>query len=110
MAEDVIKHIEYAVTVCGEDHVGIGTDGTTSTVDVTPEFRKQFAEITAERQKRGIAAPGERPDSFTFAPDLNTPRRYEKIALLLSQRGHSDARIEKILGGNFARLFREVIV
>lgn len=110
MAEDVIKHIEYAVKVCGEDHVGIGTDGATSAVDITPEFRKQFAEITAERQKRGIAAPGERPDSFTFAPDLNTPHRYEKIAWLLSQRGHGDARIEKILGGNFARLFREVIV
>ena len=28
---------------------------------------------------------------------------------MLAQRGHSDARIGKILGGNFARLFREVI-
>jgi membrane dipeptidase len=27
--------------------------------------------------------------------------------VLLSRRGHSDARIEKILGGNFDRLFRE---
>ncbi|HSE12995.1 MAG TPA: membrane dipeptidase, partial [Rudaea sp.] len=109
-ADDVVKHIDYAVKVCGEDHVGIGTDGTVSAVDVTPEFRKKFAEIAAERQKRGIAAPGERPDSFTFALDLNTPRRFEKIAWLLSQRGYSDARIEKILGGNFARLFREVLV
>jgi membrane dipeptidase len=106
----VIRHIDYAVNLCGEDHVGIGTDGSTSAVDVTPEFRKRFTEITAERQKRGIAAPGERPDSFTFALDLNTPRRFEKIAWLLSKRGYADARIEKILGGNFARLFREVIV
>jgi membrane dipeptidase len=110
MADDVIKHIEYAVKVCGEDHVGIGTDGTTSAVELTPQFRKDFAEQIAERQKRGISAPGERADSFTFAPDLNMPRRFEKIAGLLSQRGHSDARIEKILGGNFARLFRDVIV
>jgi membrane dipeptidase len=110
MADDVIKHIEYAVKVCGEDHVGIGTDGMTSAVEVTPQFRKDFAEQIAERQKRGISAPGERADSFAFAPDLNTPRRLEKIAGRLSQRGHSDARIEKILGGNFARLFREVIV
>ena len=58
----------------------------------------------------GIGAPGESPDSYTFATDLNTPLRFERIALLLSQRGHSDARIEKILGGNFARLFRDVIV
>ena len=110
MAEDVVKHIEYAVKVCGEDHVGIGTDGTLSAVDLTPEFKKNFAEQIAERQKRGISAPGERADSYTFAPDLNTPRRLERLAVLLSQRGHSDTRIGKILGGNFARLFREVIV
>jgi membrane dipeptidase len=110
VAEDVIKHIEYALKVCGEDHVGIGTDGTISAIDLTTEFKKHFAEEIAERQKRGISAPGERADSYTFAPDLNTPLRFERIALLLSQRGHSDARIEKILGRNFARLFREVIV
>lgn len=110
MAEDVIKHVEYAVKICGEDHVGIGTDGTISAVNLTPEFKKNFADQVAERQKRGISAPGERADSYTFAPDLNTPIRFERIAFLLSQRGHADARIEKILGGNFARLFREVIV
>ncbi len=110
VADDVLRHIEYALKVCGEDHVGIGTDGTISAVDLTPEFKKDFADQIAERQKRGISAPGERADSYTFAPDLNTPQRFERIALLLSQRGHSDARIEKILGGNFARLFREVIV
>jgi membrane dipeptidase len=26
-ADDVVAHIEHAVDVCGEDHVGIGTDG-----------------------------------------------------------------------------------
>jgi membrane dipeptidase len=110
MADDLIKHIDYAVNVCGEDHVGIGTDGTTSSIKVTPEYKKAFADEIAERQKRGISAPGERPDSFTFAPDLNTTSRFEKIAALLSQKGYSDARIEKILGANFARLFRDVIV
>ncbi len=110
MADDVVKHIDYAVNACGEDHVGIGTDGTTSAIDATPEYKKKFADEIAERQKRGISAPGERADSFTFAPDLNMPRRFEKIAWLLSQRGYSDARVEKVLGGNFARLFREVIV
>ena len=110
VAEDVIRHIEYAVNVCGEDHVGIGTDGFTSATDITPEFRKIFAEQVEQRRTLGIGAPGESPDSYTFATDLNTPLRFERIALLLSQRGHSDARIEKILGGNFARLFRDVIV
>jgi membrane dipeptidase len=109
MAEDVIRHIEHAVKVCGEDHVGIGTDGFTSATDISAEFRKIFADQVEQRRKLGIGAPGESPDSYTFATDLNTPLRFERIAVLLSQRGHSDARIEKILGGNFARQFREVI-
>jgi membrane dipeptidase len=109
MAEDVLKHIEYAINICGEDHVGIGTDGTISEVKVTPEYKKLFANEIAERQKRGISAPGERADSYTFALDLNMPTRLQRIAARLSQRGHADARIDKILGGNFARLFRETI-
>jgi membrane dipeptidase len=106
----VVRHIEYAVNACGEDHVGIGTDGFTSATDMTPEFKAIFAQQVEQRRKLGIGAPGESPDSYTFATDLNTPLRFERIALLLSQRGHPDARIEKILGGNFARLFREVIL
>ncbi len=108
MALDVIQHIEHALKICGEDHVGIGTDGVISAINVTPEFRKQFREEIAQRRKRGISAPGEREDAFTFVPDLNTPERFETIGYLLSKRGHSDTQIEKILGGNFGRIFREV--
>ncbi|MEY2536340.1 MAG: rane dipeptidase [Verrucomicrobiota bacterium] len=108
MAEDVIQHIEHAMKICGEDHIGVGTDGVLSAIDATPEFRQTFREEIEKRQKLGISAPGERADVFTFVPDLNTPRRFEKIAYLLARRGHSDSQIEKIIGGNFARLFREV--
>lgn len=107
-ANDVVQHIDHAVNVCGEDHVGIGTDGVISSINVTPEFRQKFREEIAERRKRGISAPGEREDAFTFVPDLNTPRRFETLASLLSKRGYPDVRISKILGGNFSRLFREV--
>ncbi len=108
MAEDVISHIEHALKVCGEDHVGVGTDGVISAVNVTPEFRKKFHDEIADRRKRGISAPGESEDVFTFVPDLNTPRRFEKLAYLLSKRGHSDGQIGKILGGNFDRLLQDV--
>ena len=33
-ATDVIQHLEYALKVCGEDHVGIGTDGSISPVEL----------------------------------------------------------------------------
>ena len=107
-AEDLVRHIEHAVDVCGEDHVGIGTDGTVSPVNFNAAFRKKFAAEVAERRAAGISAPGERADVYTFLPDLNSPDRFMHIAALLSKRGFGDARITKILGANFARLFDTV--
>ncbi len=107
MAEDVIRHIEHAVQVCGEDHVGIGTDGGISPVQLTPEYIERFRKNVQDRRRLGISAPGESEDVYTFVPDLNTPRRFELIARHLLDRGHSETRVAKILGGNFARLFRE---
>jgi membrane dipeptidase len=108
MAEDVMRHIDRAIQVCGEDHVGIGTDGTVSALDLTPAYVKQFHEDIANRRKLGISAPGESEDVYLYVPDLNTPRRFDTLAGMLSKRGYSDARIGKVLGGNFARLFAEV--
>ena len=108
MAADLIRHLEHAVDVCGEDHVGLGTDGGISRVELTPEYVKRFQDDIANRRKLGISAPGETEGVYTFLPDLNTPRRFETLAGLLRERGHSEARVGKILGGNFARLFREV--
>ncbi|QBB70053.1 peptidase M19 [Pseudolysobacter antarcticus] len=107
MAEDVILHIEHALKICGEDHVGIGTDGSIGAVNATQKYKDDLRAEIADRKRRGISAPGERDDAFTFVPDLNTPQRFDTLATLLAKRGHKDARIEKILGGNFARLFGE---
>jgi membrane dipeptidase len=106
-AADLIRHLEHAVDVCGEDHVGLGTDGGVPGIELTPEFIQHHREDVQNRRRLGISAPGEVEDVYTFLPDLNTPRRFETLAGLLLQRGHSEARVEKILGGNFARLFRE---
>jgi membrane dipeptidase len=105
---DLIRHVEHAVDVCGEDHVGIGTDGVVSRIELTPEFVKRHREDVANRRRLGISAPGEEEDVYTFLPDLNGPRKLETLAGLLLARGHSESRVTKILGGNFVRLFREV--
>jgi microsomal dipeptidase-like Zn-dependent dipeptidase len=107
-AEDVIRHLEHAVNVCGEDHVGLGTDGGISGIKLDEkyaEFQRKFFE---ERQKAGIAAPGEAADVFNLVPEYNDARRLVTLANDLSDRGWSAKRIEKILGTNFARLFGEV--
>jgi len=105
-ANNVLRHIEHAVNVCGEDHVGIGSDQSITPVRLTPEYAEQQRVFSEQRQRLGIAAP--REDELLFVPEINTPRRLETIADMLLQSSHNEARVEKIIGGNFARLFGEV--
>jgi membrane dipeptidase len=107
-AQDVIRHLEYAVSVCGEDHVGVGTDGSISGKEINDAFREAHRQFIESRRQAGIAAPGESPDVFNLVPEYNDPRRFKTLADNLAGRGWSDSRIEKILGGNFARLFTTV--
>ena len=105
--EDVVRHIEHAVRVCGEDHVGIGSDNSITPLALTPAFRALHAGFVRLRRQQGISAPGEAEDVFNYAPDLNTPRRLDQIADALAARNHSSDRIEKILGRNWMRVFTE---
>ncbi len=106
-AADIIRHLEHMIEVAGEDHVSIGTDGSVSAEVVNQEFKDIFAGFVRRRKEAGIAAPGESEEGYLFANELNTPRRLETLADMLSARGHGDARIEKILGKNLVRVFSE---
>jgi membrane dipeptidase len=106
-ADVVIKHLEHAIKVAGEDHVSMGTDGTISPTTVTPEFIENFRKMTQRRAELGIAAPFETETGYLFASDLNTPQRFETLADLLLSRGHSETRLEKLLGANLLRLFND---
>ncbi|MEO5973221.1 MAG: membrane dipeptidase [Sphingomicrobium sp.] len=107
-AADVIAHIEHAVKVMGEDHVGLGTDSGVPAVRDMAAYRKDVDEATERRKMAGIAAPGEAAGVTLIVPEYNHPRRFERLADDLLKRGHSSARVAKILGNNFARLFSEV--
>jgi len=106
--EDLIRHIEHAANVCGEDHIGIGTDNPMLGFEINEQSRKEQREFYESRAKRGIAAPGEAADVFNMVDGYNDALRYEHLASDLSRRGWSSTRIEKLLGGNFLRLFGEV--
>lgn len=106
--EDVVAHIDHAVNVCGEDHVGIGTDGGTTGVDDMAAFRERGRQEIAERRAAGIGATGENPDTLPFVERLSGPNQFRDLIRLLGQRGYSTARIEKIMGLNFVAYGREV--
>ncbi|WP_454715601.1 dipeptidase [Caulobacter segnis] len=107
-SEDVCRHIEHAIKVCGEDAVGIGTDGGVTGIDDLERWKKAFAAQINNRRALGISAPGERPDSYIFAIDMFGPDQFRILARKLAERGHPPRRIEKILGGNFLRFAKEI--
>jgi membrane dipeptidase len=104
MLKDYLEHLDHAVKVCGEDHVGIGSD--IPFLHVGEAGLADMKKAAEERKAAGIAAPGE--DRPIYIPDLNTERKMELITDALLKRGYESSAVEKILGGNFKRAFAEI--
>jgi membrane dipeptidase len=107
-AEALMKHIDYAVNLCGEDHVSIGSDQGVVPINDGPEYREAIRQEVKRRIAAGISAPGETPNRPPFIAQLNSAKRMELIAWYLTKRGYHDSQIEKILGVNLLNLYREV--
>ncbi len=103
--DDYLAHLTHALATCGEDHVGIGTDGFVLPNDRSPEGLKSIAQENERRRKAGVAAPGEGPPNFVLG--LDGPNRYAVIADALGRRGYHASAVDKVMGGNFARVFGE---
>jgi membrane dipeptidase len=106
-ATDVIAHIEHIANVAGEDHVGIGTDNGVLPQRLDAEARRKLDDWQKQRIAAGIAAPGEAIGVYPMVEDLNRADRYRWIAAQLQRRGWTQSRVEKLMGGNFLRVYRE---
>jgi membrane dipeptidase len=103
----VTRHLLHALNVCGEDHVGIGSDNSITPLQLDAGYFGALESFVAERRQDGSASPGEGGHPF-MALGLNSPRRLEIVAWDLSRTGCSDTVIEKILGSNFLRVFERI--
>jgi membrane dipeptidase len=106
--EDFMRHLEHLLKVCGEDHVGIGSDLSITPLELTDAFREKWRQGVQLRRRLGIGAKGESEDVYAYVPELNSPRRLERVAAAMARAGHPESRIEKVLGKNWLRLLGEV--
>ena len=90
-----IDHIEHIAELIGIDSVGIGFDF----------FAFIFRQWPESRQKE-LAARFTKPH---FIPDLTNHSHARNLTRRLIERGFSDADIEKILRGNWLRIFKELL-
>jgi membrane dipeptidase len=104
--EDYLAHLEHALSVAGEDHVGVGSDVGITPFDTSPKGMAEFARQQEQRRASGLSAPEE--DRPIYVAGMNQPRRIEVIADRLLQRGYSAAVTEKVIGGNFARVLTQI--
>jgi len=106
--DDVAAHIDHAIQVCGEDHVGIGTDGGTTGIDDIDAFMEGYAKFVEKRRALGIAAPGENPKIPRFAADLKGPHQFAVIAVKMAKKGYKSAVMQKVMSGNYLRFASEI--
>ena len=106
-AADLIAHVEHIAKIAGEDHVGIGTDNGVLPRVLDDKAKAELDKWQAERIRLGIASPGEAIGVYPMIADYNSVDRYRRFVSDLAKRGWSQARLEKLMGGNFLRVYRE---
>jgi membrane dipeptidase len=104
-AEGVVRHIEHAMDVAGEDHVGVGTDNPITAYDNVEGVRANWRQASAARARSGAGAAGE-GDGLPFTPELLGADQFRTLARAMARRGHKQARIDKVLGLNFLNYAR----
>lgn len=101
--ERYLDHVDHAVQVAGVDHVGLCTDF---------EVRGIRAWATKEtwyEPRLRLTKPSYAVRWPPWIPELDEPTRFRTVAHGLAKRRYSAGQIERILGANWVRYFRDVL-
>ena len=90
-----IDHVEHVADLIGIEGVGIGFD-----------FFEFIYRQWPESKRKEVAAKLTTPH---FIPDLSNHSHSRNLTRRLIERGFSDENIEKILRGNWMRIFKELL-
>ena len=102
--ENYIDHIDHAVNVAGIDHVGVAADYAIEGLEANGATRDNWyvPRLTRFKPSYQVRWP-------PWIPELDSTDRYRHVARALDRRGYSTGAIEKILGQNWLRYYREVL-
>ncbi len=98
--EDVLNHFDHVKKLIGPEHLGVGSDIDLYGYDkMPPELNKQL-----RASYKGSYGFREKID----VEGLDHPKRMFDLTEGLIRRKYNDAEIRGILGGNFARVLKEI--
>ena len=102
--ETYVDHIDHAVKIAGIDQVGLAADFPIQGLEANGATRENWYVPRLTRFK-----PSYKVKWPPWIPELERPLRYKHVAKVLDKRGYSTEEIEKILGGNWLRYYRETL-
>lgn len=102
--ETYVDHIDHAVKIGGIDHVGLASDFAIQGLEATGATRENWYVPRLTRFK-----PSYKVQWPPWIPELDKPDRYLQVAKILDKRGYSTGDIEKILGQNWLRFYKETL-
>lgn len=89
----LLDHLDRLVKIAGKEHVGLGLD---------------FCYYLLEH-KSPVERSGMRPRAYLSVDGLAGDHDVPKLPALLAERGYPADTIDLIMGGNFMRVFKEVL-
>lgn len=104
--DDLLDHYDYMMKIVGADYIGIGSDFNVAA------WPGKAPDAEWERHMRLYGERDEKALKSRFPPYIdavNGPQRYHVIADGLRKRGYSTGDLEKILGLNFLRVYKQVL-
>jgi membrane dipeptidase len=104
--DDYLDHVEHIVRLLGDDHVGFGTDNTldgAADEEGTKAQGRLYPEVVGEYDRRVGTKPKVR-----YARGFAGHHELANVVNAMTLRKYSEERIQKFLGANFLRVFKEV--
>ncbi len=104
-----MDHLKHAINIAGEDHVGFGTDG--DPAEMVPGQLEWELGISQESFDNNVKNHPQLSWKIKHMriKELNSPHRLLNLAKAMDQAGYKERTIEKVIGGNYFRLFKEVV-
>ncbi|WP_165732115.1 dipeptidase [Polaribacter sp. 20A6] len=102
--ETYVDHIDHVVKIAGIDHVGVAADFAIQGLQATGATKENWYEPRLTKFK-----PSYKVQWPPWIPELDKPDRYLQVAKILDKRGYSTGDVEKILGLNWLRYFKDTL-
>lgn len=98
--EDLVDHIDHIANLVGIDYIGLGPDFS--------EFSFKISQWSGRRGDMEGIQYGNKENYFH--PELRDWTHLPNVTIALLKRGYSEEEIKKILGENFLRVYKKILI